>query len=87
MVVFGGESAGGTPQSTTYLCDFFPLNTTSRLISGALASLDTQSLIWSMPNPPTGLTVTPSARSGSVSASDFAASKYASKPSYSIPGF
>lgn len=44
-----------------------------------LVSLDTQTLTWSSPVPPTGLTTTPSARSAAVSASDFAASKYASE--------
>jgi hypothetical protein len=55
VVIFGGESSGGVPQSTTYL-------------------LDTQSLTWVTPNPPDGLTATPSARSAAVSGSDFAAS-------------
>ncbi|TFY74224.1 hypothetical protein EWM64_g9788 [Hericium alpestre] len=55
LLIFGGESQGGFPQSQTYLLN---LNT----------------LIWSTPTPPDGLTNTPPPRSAAIGGSDFAAS-------------
>ncbi|KAA1466489.1 hypothetical protein DENSPDRAFT_791200 [Dentipellis sp. KUC8613] len=55
LLIFGGESQGGFPQSQTYL-------------------LNLNSLTWSKPSPPDGLTVTPPPRSAAIGGSDFAAS-------------
>ncbi|KAL4242047.1 hypothetical protein ABKN59_000582 [Abortiporus biennis] len=56
LIIFGGESQQGIPQSQTYLLN-----------------LDT--LEWSnLPNPPLGVSGTPSARSAAISGDDFAAS-------------
>ncbi|KIL70075.1 hypothetical protein M378DRAFT_156128 [Amanita muscaria Koide BX008] len=55
LIVFGGESQGGFPQSQTYL-------------------LNLDSLMWSSPNPPVGLTEAPPARSAAIAGLDIAAS-------------
>jgi hypothetical protein len=54
LIIFGGESQAGFPQSQTYL-------------------LNLDSLTWSSPTPPSGLTQAPPSRSGAIAGIDIAA--------------
>lgn len=75
LVVFGGESESGFPTSTTYLCVQLHFSGISEANMHRAYSLNLDSLIWSVPTPPSGLDDTPPARSNAISGFDMAANQ------------
>lgn len=75
LLVFGGESASGFPTSTTYLCAPFLYPGLPEANAYCTRSLNLDSLIWSVPTPPTGLDGAPPPRSSAISGFDMAANQ------------
>ncbi len=73
IVVFGGER-NGFPSQNTYLC-VYTSSLSLLLLTIYFYSLNTTSLTWSTPVPPSGLNILPPPRSEAISGQDFAASK------------
>ena len=73
LLVFGGQSASGFPTSATYLCVFFLRS--DALKTDTYHSLNLDSLIWTVPTPPTGLDDTPPPRSRAINGFDSAANQ------------
>lgn len=75
LIVFGGESESGFPTSGTYLCVPSPCPGISKANAYSACSLNLDSLIWTVPTPPTGLNGAPPPRSGAISGFDWAANQ------------
>ena len=75
LLVFGGESESGIPTSATYLCVQFPCPDVPETNTHRTRSLNLDSLIWSVPTPPTGLNGAPPPRSRAISGFDWAANQ------------
>lgn len=72
LIVFGGESDGGNALDTTYL--YVRSVAIASALPDSLSSLNLDTLVWSVPNPPDSLVSKPAPRSGAVGGCDFAAS-------------
>ena len=75
LLVFGGESESGFPISTTYLCVSCLCPGATKANTYRTCSLNLNSLIWTVPVPPTGLDSAPPPRSGAISGFDMAANQ------------
>ena len=75
LLVFGGESESGFPTASTYLFVSFQCPGISEANTYFTPSLNLDSLIWSVPTPPTGLSGAPPPRSSAISGFDGAANQ------------
>lgn len=75
LVVFGGESESGFPTSKTYLCAQPQFSDIPEANAYRACSLNLDSLIWTVPTPPSGLDDAPSPRSRAIGGLDWAANQ------------